>query len=285
MSEVIFETESESALPYRGKKADYEVILDQELQSVSGRSAGVLTRTLLRSMFKTILRVQVGPDKQAFEIHKEFVCSVSPFFTAACSDRWGAQGKNMLELPEEKPEIFELFVQWLYTRKLDDERHVFFLPEFSALVETYVLADKLGITQLKNDCIDRIILCKRVARKMNEEGRGKARLAVSFDFVERNTLPSCALRKLLADFFAWDMTPEKMKENGHNLPHAILVDVSAELSKMYLRGNEGAIAPYLDNVCISYHEHDDLSPARLCARRLEGRRHSQYRSGERSMSQ
>ena len=51
-------------------------------------------------------------------IHKELLTSASPFFAAALNSTFAEGMDQTVRLPEEKPEIFEWFLQWLYTGTL-----------------------------------------------------------------------------------------------------------------------------------------------------------------------
>ena len=51
-------------------------------------------------------------------VHKELITSASPFFAAALNSTFAEGMDQTVKLPEEKPEIFEWFLQWLYTGTL-----------------------------------------------------------------------------------------------------------------------------------------------------------------------
>ena len=51
-------------------------------------------------------------------VHKELLTSASPFFAAALNGTFEEGLDQVVRLPEEKPEIFEWFLQWLYTGTL-----------------------------------------------------------------------------------------------------------------------------------------------------------------------
>ena len=80
-------------------------------------------RTWFRS-FSGVATVCVGEagNKQRPEtkylVHKELLTSASPFFAAALNGTFAEGLDQEVRLPEEKPEIFEWFLQWLYTGTL-----------------------------------------------------------------------------------------------------------------------------------------------------------------------
>ncbi|PPJ52933.1 hypothetical protein CBER1_11495 [Cercospora berteroae] len=87
----------------------------------AGRSP---VRPLLRTSFRNFTgtaTVIVGeadnktrPQTQ-FLVHKELLTSASPFFAAALNSTFAEGMEQTVRLPEEKPESFEWFLQWLYT--------------------------------------------------------------------------------------------------------------------------------------------------------------------------
>lgn len=70
-----------------------------------------------------MVRVLIGPHKKSFDIHKKLLCSTSSFFhesLAAIPDGLtGSSGSKttVLWFSGESPEMFDLFVLWLYHRQ------------------------------------------------------------------------------------------------------------------------------------------------------------------------
>lgn len=85
--------------------------------------AKVQLRTAFRT-FSAMAAVVVGDENYAsrpavtYVIHKELLTSASPFFAAALNSTFAEGLDQTVRLPEEKPEIFEWFLQWLYTGTL-----------------------------------------------------------------------------------------------------------------------------------------------------------------------
>lgn len=100
---------------------------DNISQRTRSRARRSPTRVLLRTWFRNFsgfATVLVGEpnNKQRPEtkylIHKELLTSASPFFAAALNGTFAEGMDQTVRLPEEKPEIFEWFCQWLYTGTL-----------------------------------------------------------------------------------------------------------------------------------------------------------------------
>jgi len=62
--------------------------------------------------------VRVGATGQAvdFSVHKSVLCQSSPFFEAAVEKDWQEKKNNLIELPEDEPEVFEEYFAWLYSK-------------------------------------------------------------------------------------------------------------------------------------------------------------------------
>lgn len=68
-------------------------------------------------LYDSLVVVLVGPESQRFDLHKGLICARSDFFRAALNGHFKeAEGK--IELPEQDPETFKYFVNWLYTDRL-----------------------------------------------------------------------------------------------------------------------------------------------------------------------
>ncbi|KAK3066575.1 hypothetical protein LTR53_017022, partial [Teratosphaeriaceae sp. CCFEE 6253] len=80
-------------------------------------------RTAFRN-FSSTVEIVVGDDgeksrpRTKYVVHKELLTAASPFFAAALDGTFAEGLDQAVRLPEEKPEIFEWFLQWLYTGSL-----------------------------------------------------------------------------------------------------------------------------------------------------------------------
>lgn len=93
----------------------------------SARAGRSPNRPLLRTAFRNfsgVATVVVGdttnksrPQTQ-YLVHKELLTAASPFFAAALNSTFAEGLDQIVRLPEEKPESFEWFLQWLYTGTL-----------------------------------------------------------------------------------------------------------------------------------------------------------------------
>ncbi|KAK3646341.1 hypothetical protein LTR56_003101 [Elasticomyces elasticus] len=74
-----------------------------------------------RPNFSDIITVVVGEEKELFTVHTASICRKSEFFRAACKREWQEGKDKTIPLPDIKPPIFTLYVNWAYTGVLDIE--------------------------------------------------------------------------------------------------------------------------------------------------------------------
>ncbi len=100
-----------------------------------------------------VISVLVGPDKKAYTLHKDLLCAHSPFFQKCLESSFLEKKQDQVELPEDSPEVFEHFINWIYREdviKPTDQ------ASLELAIQTYVFADKLCMTTFKNRIMTRI---------------------------------------------------------------------------------------------------------------------------------
>jgi hypothetical protein len=65
--------------------------------------------------FQNQIKVIVGAEKAEVFISIDLVTQHSEFFKKACSDQWESGRTKTVVLDHEEPEIFEVFLNWMYT--------------------------------------------------------------------------------------------------------------------------------------------------------------------------
>ncbi|KAF2094511.1 hypothetical protein NA57DRAFT_80315 [Rhizodiscina lignyota] len=145
-----------------------------------------------------MIMVYVGQQAERFPVHANILYKSSRFSTADVT--WHQIGhEGFIRLPEQEPEIFKIFVQWLYSGHIysaheGDDSGNKESCEWSRLCGLYLLGDDLRDYIFKNAVIDAVIMRALVT---NEHPSG---------FVEHiytHTTGSDPMRKLLADFWVW----------------------------------------------------------------------------------
>ena len=101
-----------------------------------------------------------------------------------------------MSLSEDDADTFEVFVKWLYGKRLSDpEPRRSWEIDYEYLAELDVLADKYDITGIRNEIIDAIFECQ--AKKVQPPSHE------TIAFVYSNSTSSSTLRRLLAGLYAW----------------------------------------------------------------------------------
>ncbi|CAL3961981.1 hypothetical protein PZA11_000724 [Diplocarpon coronariae] len=96
--------------------------------------------------------VHVGKELKTFTIHKTLICAKSDYFKKAFTSGF-IESKGILYLPEDSPDVFVLFVEWLYR---DTVRDCISPWEFFSLHNFYIFAEKICEQHLANLIIDAI---------------------------------------------------------------------------------------------------------------------------------
>ncbi|KAF2731071.1 hypothetical protein EJ04DRAFT_418566, partial [Polyplosphaeria fusca] len=116
-----------------------------------------------------IVRVGKDPYQEQFLAHEGTLIKYSEFFKRALSGSWVESDLRIITLPEDDPEIFELFLNYLYTKQLpiqeqkdyttltEEEYGSQFNRECERVGQIYVMGEKLQSTIVKNAAIFAIL--------------------------------------------------------------------------------------------------------------------------------
>lgn len=148
-----------------------------------------------------MIKVIVGAEKTPFQVHKHFICEVSPFFKTACNSTFWQSQTGTINLPACEPETFDIFLRMTYCRFLEfpqfpsgiDEAREWWL----SIVKLYNLTQFLLTPALGNCVIDYITL------SIKEK-------SISFTFftsvisqVYSSTVAGSGLRRLIVAIAVW----------------------------------------------------------------------------------
>ena len=195
--------------------------------------------------------ITVGPESTRFQLHKDLLVNKCPTFFAPALDGSFREAQEMaIDLPDDDPEAFLLFVDWLYSGrmpvipsepkwyKLGTENHISAgLVEAEQAYHTlYYMAEKWCLENLRDKIIDRI-------RKFHDE----TKTAIHPDLIiagYRNTSEISVLREYLCRALSYEVST-----NAGSLPMlrsaiateepGILVDILAYFERFgHLEGME-----------------------------------------------
>lgn len=121
---------------------------------------------------------------------------------------WREATERVIELPEDRPEIFAIYMTWLYQKQIATVRS--FRPdgttEFLHLVQAYIFGDKIQAKAFQNVIINAIIEKKRDSDREGLDWFQGIPDPDCVDIAYENTHPHSPLRRLMLDM--WAVTPE-----------------------------------------------------------------------------
>lgn len=157
------------------------------------------------------VKVSLDDKRDEFLIHKSFICFYSPYFTAAFNGPFKEGESQASELEDMCPIAFSVFVNWIYTQRIERTEGKVLLRE--ALLELWLLAERLLIPRLQNETMT--LLAK--------DALPPSQITERFARLYEKTAEGSPLRR----FFVVRMTHEW--PNGlfgaSNYPHLMLVDM------------------------------------------------------------
>lgn len=143
------------------------------------------------------MAIIVGPAQQQFKVHEHLVKLNSAYFRKAFSGNWKEAVERRFCIEEENPQIFAVFVKWLYDGKVD---YFHAAPDADVLlVECYQLGERLGVPAFQNEVIDSVAGLWEERKNLSEE-------AVMLAFTE--SLPDCKLCLFIVEKMAWEQADE-----------------------------------------------------------------------------
>lgn len=194
--------------------------------------------------------VTVGQDADAFTIHESVLRPRSSFFDAAFNRRWqeGLDGK--VHLPEDKPDIVKIYLQYLYSGRIHIATTTTFeglrppanLPEYLVLAELYVFGEKVQDVDFKNIIIDRFI------RRMEEPISIVCCYPITrtVDVIYKGTLPGSPARRLMVDTHLLRGGSRWITEHVHDHNKEFLMDLSRALLKEKNSSRDSSVVSSID---------------------------------------
>lgn len=89
-------------------------------------------------------------------MHRDLLSFYSGYFRAALNGGFAEAGSGIVKLEIEEPDVFEGFVQWIYTTKArtDEITKQNESEYFSSIVKLWIFADRRDIPLLMNEMVD-----------------------------------------------------------------------------------------------------------------------------------
>jgi len=146
-----------------------------------------------------MITVVVGTHGVSFPVHESLICLSSEFFRNARKPEWSAGKPQVVDLIDEVPVVFEVYLHWLYFKTLptvgiyNDHK----CPEFESLARCYVLGEMLIDKKFKNAIVDALT-------DILEEMKDEMIIPGSFEIniIYAGTTEGSPGRKLMVDIWA-----------------------------------------------------------------------------------
>ncbi|TGO82934.1 hypothetical protein BPOR_0730g00010 [Botrytis porri] len=176
-----------------------------------------LTASLLSN---ELVQIIVGPELKEFFVHKTLIRSTCDFFDKAFNGRFKEGIENKMHLPKDDPEIFEIFVNWMYSGHLRGG-----LRETMLIINIWIFAQKCQAITLKNCAM------KALQDALGDERIGRFPLSNSeVAHIYENTTWGDELRVFAIAMLAWEI-PFGDPEDAANLER-IFNDVKSALEEV-----------------------------------------------------
>lgn len=193
-------------------------------------------------------RIVVGPSESPRIVPREFLTSVSPFFSAALGGTYAEGLSQTIHLPDDRADVWDYFQYWLYTRRLDHEAVDAVdpvKPAYFWLLHLYCLVDKLGVLPCKNAIVDKVAM---LADDTNSVPTPTDTHIVFESFGSRDEDP---MKRLVVDLFAWKKTDNLLDQHDDEWHPRFMRDLVVRIKRTSIReGNK----PWQIDLC-QYHEH------------------------------
>ncbi|KAE8449972.1 hypothetical protein EG329_007111 [Mollisiaceae sp. DMI_Dod_QoI] len=204
-----------------------------------------------------IVDIFVGPQQKHFKVHKKLLCKKVPYFHKMFLGGFKEAIEHTARLPDDDPDVFDLFLDWLYRGDLhpaDMSKQPPASSPVPKLIELYGFAEKICMNDLIDYTMTSIITRSRHDKVM-------PRLS-SIKLAYQVTSPGSPLRSWISRCYLYSLL------NGSTTTHAATLDgfsnamsSSNDLQKDVLRliyfgdaKTRASKAPVYENPCL-YHMH------------------------------
>lgn len=116
----------------------------------------------MRRFAAPFIKVKVGSPHTTFHVHENIISDASEFFAKALKKEWLEGRERTVELPEQNAESFNVYLNWLYCRRIylnaEDEDGLASTTQVSRIVKAYALGDVLLDSDFKDAVSDAFVL-------------------------------------------------------------------------------------------------------------------------------
>lgn len=209
------------------------------------------------------VQIVVGPDEFKFYVHQHVLeCHGGSMFRAISNrDDWKADKDCTIKLPEEDPEMFRVYAEWLYTGKITAEVHFddnhFDFYVWTTLAKLYIIGVKVEDTVFQDQVVDLIVhAMQRNAIRTKDCNGGKAPDAPTIELIYQHTVTHSPARRLLVDLYILHSNQAWIGSEIAEMNRDFVNDLCEELL-VKLTGADPKPCKELERgIACAYHHHD-----------------------------
>lgn len=179
---------------------------------------------------------EVEVEVSEYTLHKDLLCSSSEFFRAAFRGQMKESLSGKMHLPEETSENFDIFAEWVYSRRLPTRISA------QRLLDIYFFADRYRVPTLHRQCFTRFI--ERYGKRVVPSD------AILKALVTRpNDRSICPLRSYYVDLYSYLILSRRKRARWIwtlELDKMFAAEVALEVARLQLRPNPDNLEHPLD---------------------------------------
>jgi hypothetical protein len=144
-----------------------------------------------------LISVEVAPEQKTYNVHKSFLIRGSNFFRLALQSEWIENTAQVVKLPEVEPSVFNIYVNWLYSRELMlgmGRKELYMRSVRDCVFDCYLHGDRLLDADFKDAVSDSLVM---MYLKENSDGKTCIPNSRTIQRVYRNTKKGSKLRLLV----------------------------------------------------------------------------------------
>ena len=202
-----------------------------------------------------IVKVEVGHLKVPFKVHKQVLCSSSDYFKAALKQCWHESDGIPLTLPEHDAEVFHLYINWLYSRKIETTQgdNPTQFAQYELLSKAAVFGEVLQDIEFKDHVMDTFVV---LANMSNPLGIRWIPPAKSVSRIFDNLPKDSGGRRLMVDLYVCAANEESLKgTDKEDYCWEFLLELSRALLSMRLIPGILSVNHLVQHDLCIYHDH------------------------------
>lgn len=160
--------------------------------------------------YRGFIEVCVGQSEGAgiFDVHESLLSARSSFFRNALDRKWKEGQDRRVKLPADEPDVFRIYVNYLYTGVLaviPDPLPAIYkgAEDHLSLAKVYVLAEMLQDTTAKNAVVEAMLV---TCRRTFHDGQYHLPGPQVIHIVYEGTPGSSPMRRVLVDLYTYRAT-------------------------------------------------------------------------------